>query len=157
MHVLKSVYSKQRWRTIRERKRARKRKRDLVVSRALCRARLFIYFCSGVARARARYTRWIVSLASLFFLFTYTQADFRQHQTKKKKETKRERGRRRKENTEGVVVSRYRRPPRLITDNEGVRYKTKEQRLRERREREKEQKNGELLKILINTLYIRRE
>jgi hypothetical protein len=63
--------------------------------------------------ARALHTLDGLSFSS----HTHKQADFRQQQQAKKKKTKEKKdaGRCRKKNTEGIVVSRCRRPPRLIT------------------------------------------
>jgi hypothetical protein len=78
--VLVKAYSKRR-------KKASKKEEERlgVVSGFLCRACLFIYFCSGL---RALYTldslsRFLSLPLSLYL--TYKQADFRQQQAKKKK------------------------------------------------------------------------
>jgi hypothetical protein len=83
---MEKAYSKQRWRTIREReserasKRVRKRERDLVVSGFVSRARACLFiFASGL---RTHYTRWIFSLA--FFFHRQQQAKKKQKKKKKK-------------------------------------------------------------------------
>ncbi len=87
MHVILRAYSKRTWRTIRK-QASKKEEERLGDPRVLCRACLFIYFCSGL-RVRITHVGWAVS--SLFFSYTYKQADLRQHQTKKKKKRERQR------------------------------------------------------------------
>jgi hypothetical protein len=126
--------------------------------RALCRARLFIYFCFWVASAL--HTLDAFSLP----LFSFTERLQAAAGTEEAKEAKDgeevketeeeeeeavEEGGRRKRNTEGIVVGR--RPRLIVMQACGTR--TREQCECGKR-REKEQKNREILKILIKMPYI---
>lgn len=94
------------------RKKANKKEKERLGSlRVLCRACLFIYFCSGLC---ARYTRWMVSLA-LFLVYTeagrFQAAAGKEKEKDEYEDQERHRERCRKKNTEGIVVSRCRRLP----------------------------------------------
>jgi hypothetical protein len=124
--VLQRAYSKRRWRTIRK-KANKKEEERLSGLRVLCRACLFIYFCSG---SRARYTRWMVSLS--FFIHTNRQilGNSSSHRKKEEENEGREREMQEKEYGRNCRQS----SSSSSTDyNIGVRYKTEEQRARERR------------------------
>ena len=119
-------------------------------------ARLFIYFCSEL---RARHTRWMFFLSRSVFLF-HRQIAGSSRQDRKSKRNRRREGRCRRRNTEGIVVARRRhRRPRLIAAQAcGTRMEgNRENPSARARKRGEGTKNGEILKILINTPHMWRE